>query len=507
MRNYILQIATVVVLLLFNGCQDAWENHADLADSTASQSLIEILEGNSSYSNFVSALKTTGLNKTLSEPYMYTVWAPSNDVFTNLPDDAKELYKLVANHISKGATLTSTLAETKRILMLSGKFIELDGEAATIDQIAITKKDQAATNGVVQFIGSTIEPRITIWQYLESYAGTNKHIEYLNSLSGDVFDPDSATITGYTGDGLPIYDTLSGMVWKNSFLDNVADLRSEDSTYTLIIIDDEAFDTEFDTYTSYFKVSPATTDEALALNKAKCLYKITKDYVFTSSYGATEIPAIATSVDMVDVPVDKSLVYDSFQASNGWVHHITSCAVPLANKIQPIIIEGETLERFTDNYTIFGDAIDGYPAGYKRVRPDASGGFDYVLDNWTTTAKGSGLILHADEVASMRYKFYLKAVNDFRGSYRYPKATDYTLRQKLGVTTLISENNDIYDFNPIIAVSDTISITAASYEEAVEEEVGTYRFFSMKDIYLWLQSVDNGAAVTADYIKLVPDFE
>ncbi|MCU4162946.1 fasciclin domain-containing protein [Carboxylicivirga caseinilyticus] len=507
MRNYILQIATVVVLLLFSGCQDAWENHADLADSTASQTLLETLEANSNYSNFVSALKTTGLNKTLSEPYMYTVWAPSNDVFTNLPDDTKELYKLVANHISKGATLTSTLTDTKRILMLSGKFIELDGEAATIDQIAITKKDQAATNGVVQFIGSTIEPRITIWQYIESYTGTNKHIEYLNSLSGYVFDPDSATITGYTGGGLPIYDTLSGMVWKNSFLDNVADLRSEDSTYTLIIIDDEAFDTEFDTYTSYFKITSATTDEALALNKAKCLFKITKDYVFTSSYRATEIPAMATSVDMVEVPVDKSLVYDSFQASNGWVHHITSCAVPLANKIQPIIIEAETLERFTDNFTIFGDAIDGYPAGYKRVRPDASGGFDYVLDNWTTTAKGSGLILHADEVASMRYKFYLKAVNDFRGSYRYPKDNDYILSQQLGITTLRSENNMIYDFNPMIAVSDSIKVTATSYDEAIEEEVGSYKFTSMREIYLWLSPMDNGAAITADYIKLVPDFE
>lgn len=104
----------------------------------------------------------------------------------------------------------------------------------------------------------------------------------------------------------------------------------------------------------------------------------------------------------------------------------------------------------------------------------------------------------------MRYKFYWKAVNDFGGSY---SSTVDTLRQKVGYTTLIKENNFRYDFNPMIAVSDFIDVLDESYDTAQEVEVGAYKFTSMRDVYVWLQSQSNGSAVVADYIKLVPDFD
>ncbi len=505
MKKYIIQFTIVFSILLLQGCKDAWDDYSELSDSTASATFLEELEKLPEYSNFLAALKSTGLSDTLLQAKMFTVWVPSNTSLTALPEDATELYQFVANHINKGGIQLYGLEDEARIKMLSGKALKVDKNS--IDEVTVESKDIAIKNGFMQLIQEQLTPKNNIWDYIESYETANKHIDYLNSLSGEVFDEEVATITGYTDDGLPIYDIESGMVWKNSFLDDVADLRVEDSTYTVLIIDDEAFSLEFETYTPYYKVTSATTDEAILINKEMCEYKITKDYVFTQDYSADEIPAELLSVDSVMVPINKSLITSSVKCSNGWVHHISSCAVPLANKIQPIIIEAETLERFYDNYTVAGDDIIGSPAGYKRVREAASGGYDYVLDNSSSSTVGTGYIMHAGEVSSTTYKFYWKAVNDFNGSYRVSKGDDYILKQKLGYTTLISENNFTYDFNPMIGVSDYIEVTDLSYEEAQEVEVGFYKFTSMRDIYLWLQNEDSGAAVVADYIKLVPHFE
>nr|WP_319399816.1 fasciclin domain-containing protein [uncultured Carboxylicivirga sp.] len=508
MKKYINHISAVLLVLFFVGCQDAWEDHAELADTTPSESIMQLLEAKSEYSNFVSAIKTTGLDSVLNQPIMLTVWAPANDVFTNLPEDKEELKTLVGNHIAYGSVQLAQLAGTKRLSMVNGKYITVDGTKKTVDQITVNTTDIPAKDGFLQLIDNKLSPRMNIWEYIESYSGTNKQIDYLNSLSGDVFDPEIAKIIGYNNNGEAIYDTLSGMVWRNSFLDNVADLRVEDSTYTLLIVDDAAFDQEFERYTPFFLVSSAPTEEAAALNKEMCLSKITKDYCFSTSYSSSEIPSQLLSVDSVMVPIDKDLIVESYYASNGWIHHISTCPVPLENKILPIFIEAESINRYISNYTINGNSIMGSPTGNLRVRPEASGGYDYVLDNSASNVQASGLILHAGMVASTTYKFYWKAVNDFNGSYRLPnRSEDFVLRQKLGTTTLRSENNGRFDFNPMVGASpEYTDVTATSYAEAVEQEVGSITYTSMRDIYLWLQN-EGDKAVTADYIKLVPVFE
>jgi len=507
MKKYINQITAIFLVVFTIGCQDTWEDHAGIADSTANTTIMELLESKPEYSNFVTAIKSSGLDSIINQPIMLTVWAPNNEAFTNLPDDKEELKILVGNHINYGAIQVKQLSNKQNISMVNGKYIEVDGSNKTIDLINISTIDLPAKNGFLQLIDKTIQPRMNIWEYVENYSGTNKHIEYLNSLSGEVFDPEVAEITGYTDDGQAIYDTLSGMVWKNVFLDEIADLRLEDSTYTLLIIDNNAFDTEFSKFLPYYKVSPGTTDEALKLDTAMCLSKITKDYAFSTSYNASEIPSLLLSIDSIMVPIDKNLITESFYASNGWVHYISACPVPLENKILPIIIETESIDRFIDNYKINGNDIAGSPAGHLRIRPQASGGFDYVLDNWSSRVQASGLILHAGTIASTKYKFYWKAVNDFNGSYRRPDTSeDFILRQRIGYTTLIDEANEVYNFNPMTGISDYTDVTALSYDEAVEQEVGLKSFTYMRDLYVWLQN-EGDKAVTADYIKLVPVFE
>ena len=503
MKRYFIQILVITALLVTYSCKDAWEDYTEVDESTAAGNCLEVLESLSDYSNFVTALKSTGLADTLSQSLMYTVWAPSNTVFTNVTDDQEELYQLVANHINKGNIKINSLNGIARAKMINDKVMTVT--KSNIEGVGYATNDLVTQNGVIQFIDGVLELEQNIWEYIDGYSGTNKHIEYINSLSGDVFDEEVATIVGYTDAGQAIYDTVSGMVWKNMFLENVADLRAEDSTYTVLILDDAGFDSEYEKFKSYFIVTPGVSDEDLLLNKASVQYKVTKDFVFTSTFNSTDIPTQLLSVDSIMVPVDKSLITSSVKCSNGWVHHIQTCDIPLQNKILPIIVEAESVERYFDNFTINGEDAVGSPAGNKRVKPDASGGFDYVLDNWNTSVVCDGLIIHAGEVASTKYKFYWKAVDDFNYSIRYSSSSD-TLRQKLGYTFLLEENSGVYDFNSMFTVSDYIEVLDSTYTTAPEVEVGSTSFNTIRDIYVWLQS-ETRSAVVADYIKLVPDFE
>ena len=507
MKNQIAKIISIILFLASIGCNDAWEDQKKINPDTPDKTLMEMLRSNADYSKFSDALTETGLDKLLNSTKLYSVWVPSNNSIDALPDDSASLYMWVANHIMVGAERIDNLEfSSVRLKMLSGKVLEINTDESTIDKISFDPTYIVAKNGIYYQLEGILTPIINMWEYVENVAPSNEHVNYINSLSGEVFDPDSADIVGYTQSGFPIYDTLSGMVWKNLFLEDVADLSSEDSTYTMFIVDDPVFDSEYQKYFQYFKITSGITKKDSLRNSAVCKYKITKDYVITTTYTYDELPSYVISPEYVKVPVDKSAIHNMYKCSNGWVYHISDCSIAKSDKILPIIVEGEAEDRIYDNYWINGHEMDGDQYGYKRINPYASGGFDYVVDNWTTNVIGSGLVLHAGQVASTRYKFYLRAVHDFNGSFRRPKAAGYVLNQRLGWATLISESLNGYNFNPPLWVSDTIAVTDSTYINAPEIEVGTYKFTSMKDAYLWLQSFDNGAAVVADYIKLVPDF-
>lgn len=510
-----------MLFILSLGCSDAWDEHKKVNSDTPSETIMEMLNSNSEYSKFANALVETGLNELLNKTMLFTVWVPSNNSISQLPGDSASLYNWVANHIISGSVKMNEVEESnKRIKMLSGKSLNIDSNNSTIDELSFDKDYEVARNGIFYLVEEPIVPRINIWEYIATVASSNKHVDYLNSLSGEVFNPDSAEIIGYTELGMPIYDTLSGMVWDNSFLYDVADLRSEDSTFTMLIVDDQVFDSEYQKFFKYFKITSGSTENDSLKNSKMCKYKITKDYVFTSIKKLDDISDSLISPDNVKVPVVKSAIYESYRCSNGWVYKISECDIAKSDKILPITVEGEYDFRIYDGFTIAENEKEGDQHGYKRINSDAQGGFDYVVDNWTTNVKGSGLILYAGEVASMRYKFYIRAIHDFNGSFRRSKGSDYELKQRLGWSTLIKETIKGYDFNPPTFVGDTVFVNERSYVSydsldvdfenpmpIPPVEVGTYRFTSMKDAYVWLQSVDDGAAVVADYVKLVPDFE
>ena len=134
-------------------------------DLNASQkSVYELIENNQDLSIFKNYIDNTGLDDVLKKkiPYDWTVYAPSNIAFSNIPDQLKDTIlndifyskKLFTDHIMSKQIVSSQLSDKVTTeLTVSNKPIQLYKiENLHIKDIVVVKKDLIANNGVVHII-------------------------------------------------------------------------------------------------------------------------------------------------------------------------------------------------------------------------------------------------------------------------------------------------------------------------------------------------------------------
>ena len=134
-------------------------------DLNASQkSVYELIENNQDLSIFKNYIDNTGLDDVLKKkiPYDWTVYAPSNIAFSNIPDKLEDTIlndsfyskKLFTDHIMSKQIVSSQLSDKVTTeLTVSNKPIQLYKiENLHIKDIVVVKKDLIANNGVVHII-------------------------------------------------------------------------------------------------------------------------------------------------------------------------------------------------------------------------------------------------------------------------------------------------------------------------------------------------------------------
>lgn len=505
----IMQIRRILTLLftataLFS-CSDAWDEHTSRNKDVSNQTIYTYLQADPQFSQFVALIDEVGYKEELTSSKQITVFALTNGAMEMVPStflaDQSSKKDFVGHHITYGRNNLSNDANAGRIQMLSSKWLEV--EQGLIDGLAVLSSSQALLNGFVNVMDEPVLPRPTIWEYVENMAPQNKHVDYLNSLTSLTFSPDLSTQIGVNDLGQPVYDSV--FIFRNSFNDNIADLSSEDSTLTLFIVEDQVLDQEYQKFWRYYRVVNGTT----ARDTAETKMRITRDYVFNESYSPGNVPAMPVSANGIPVAFSEDAVVESFKASNGYVYVVSSAPVEVADRIRPIIVEGESPEAY---YRLTTERADAQ--GYLRIREHASGGHDFVLDNHIAGSSQrltDGLILPAGFLPSIQYRVYWRAINDFRTSYRYP--SDNELRQRLGTSAVMTRDpvtGRVTRFAPPVFFTDFIPVTATEYSPNPEEDevfVGTVNFGSMRNVYLQLVPEGESThhmAVTVDYIKLVP---
>jgi len=134
----------------------------------AAPSIADLLLDDNQFSFFVMTLEQTDLLDALDSRGPFTVLAPTNRAFTNLPPyvfntltkDTRRLRKIVLNHALGGKILTTEMSDGQQLETLLDLWLEVDdlGYAITIDDERIVESDMEARNGVLDAIDGVLLP-------------------------------------------------------------------------------------------------------------------------------------------------------------------------------------------------------------------------------------------------------------------------------------------------------------------------------------------------------------
>jgi len=118
---------------------------------------------------FLQALETTGLKQSLKEPGPYTLLAPIDDAFANMPkaklenlfkpENKELLQSLLKNHIVLGNLPCSALKRLDEIRTAGGAELKIESRAGLwFNEAQVLVADVMASNGVLHAIDMVLTP-------------------------------------------------------------------------------------------------------------------------------------------------------------------------------------------------------------------------------------------------------------------------------------------------------------------------------------------------------------
>jgi uncharacterized surface protein with fasciclin (FAS1) repeats len=158
-RRTVVAAALVSLATLLGGC----------ASMSAPKTIADTLASTPSLSTLNSLVVAAGLTDTLKGPGPFTVFAPSNDAFKDVP--AKTMDALGQNPAMLKDVLTFHVLPVKAMAAdvknskaktVNGADVELSkaGDIVTIENAVVTQADVVATNGVIHIIDTVLIPPV-----------------------------------------------------------------------------------------------------------------------------------------------------------------------------------------------------------------------------------------------------------------------------------------------------------------------------------------------------------
>jgi transforming growth factor-beta-induced protein len=140
---------------------------AKSAEAT-SMNIVELAAEDGRFSTLVAALQAAGLDQALSGEGPFTVFAPTDDAFAQLPEgtvaslleDIPALTNVLTYHVVNGQVLAEDVAGLSNAETLLGQFLEIsaDRSLVTVDGAEVVTPDLLASNGVIHVIDRVLLP-------------------------------------------------------------------------------------------------------------------------------------------------------------------------------------------------------------------------------------------------------------------------------------------------------------------------------------------------------------
>lgn len=136
--------------------------------AAATPDLVGVAARAGAFTTLITALKAAGLVDTLKGPGPFTVFAPTDEAFTQLPEgtvakllgDLPTLRNVLLYHVVPGALMAGDVVKLKTAATAMGQSVTIDtANGARVNNATIVKTDLRATNGVIHVINRVLLPK------------------------------------------------------------------------------------------------------------------------------------------------------------------------------------------------------------------------------------------------------------------------------------------------------------------------------------------------------------
>ena len=123
------------------------------------------------FNTLVAAVKAAGLVDTLKGPGPFTVFAPTDEAFAQLPagtlesllkpENKTKLQKILTYHVVQGKVMSKDVAKLSSVATVEGSKLSIKAMngAVMVDGARVTKADITASNGVIHVIDKVVLPK------------------------------------------------------------------------------------------------------------------------------------------------------------------------------------------------------------------------------------------------------------------------------------------------------------------------------------------------------------
>ena len=260
--------------LAFTACSDVWDDHYTVdptVGSNTTETLWDLIAADTSLTQFAAQLKRVGYDTLLSKDRYYTVWAPVNGFLPYatqagvLENDSLMEIEFIQNHIADYSHVGKGTLDKNKVKMLNKKLTDFVGSNGnyTFKGIELATANTPAKNGILHRIGkngeyATFAPNI--WEYLDKHDSITAFRDYIKSFTKYEINNEESVEGPLDDEGKTTY-LLKVIDEKNTWWKQIGEFNNEDSSYTVIVPTNAAWEEMYKLTQTYY-VMDARTDEA-----------------------------------------------------------------------------------------------------------------------------------------------------------------------------------------------------------------------------------------------------
>ena len=280
MKKSNIIIGLFAVAAAMTSCSEDWDNHYEPSDQVANETVMELIQADPELSTFARMLDIAGYDDLLASSQTFTVFAPVNDALADVDlEDVDAVKRIVLNHIARFNNSTA-LGDGHTVKMYNGKRFAFDGN--TFGTAELEKMDIIANNGILHVLASQIPYSYNFREYIDVHDNTSKMSAFLKLYDRREMDLGASRPIGVDANGATVYDSV--MYDYNPVLQHawygIGDIADEDSLFTMVIPDNDAWDKAYERIRPYYTVYDKNPEVADSIADVQTKLAIVNDLVF-----------------------------------------------------------------------------------------------------------------------------------------------------------------------------------------------------------------------------------